>query len=42
MLYYQMPFYFTLGALLYLFPNVGKWFLAGYLGMLLARRWRRQ
>jgi hypothetical protein len=39
MLYFQMPLYFFLGALFYLFPDAGASLLAGYIGLSLwARR----
>ena len=37
MLYFQMPMYFLIGVMAYLFPKVAIWFALIYLGLFLFR-----
>ena len=37
MLCQQMPFYFLLGSMLYIFPEVGQGLLTAYFGLILLR-----
>ena len=37
MLYFQMPLYFFVGAMFYMFPKIAIWLVVGYLSLFLLR-----